>query len=46
MSPDEQICWVGMLCMSAIICGLLDGLDVQFVCRIIEVYWGEEYWYL
>ena len=45
-SPDEQTRWVGTPRMSAITRGLLDGLDVQFACRITEVYRGEEHWHL
>ncbi|WP_150746227.1 NAD(P)/FAD-dependent oxidoreductase, partial [Pseudomonas fluorescens] len=46
LSPDEQTRWVGTPRMSAITRGLLGDLEVQFACRITEVYRGEEHWHL
>ncbi|MCQ6257450.1 NAD(P)/FAD-dependent oxidoreductase [Pseudomonas sp. Q11] len=45
-SPDEQTRWVGTPRMSAITRALLGELQVQFSCRITEVYRGQEHWHL
>ena len=45
-SPDEQTRWGGTPRMSAITRALLGELQVQFSCRITEVYRGQEHWHL
>jgi len=45
-SPDEQLRWVGLPRMSAIVRGLLGELPIHHACRIIEVFRGERTWTL
>ncbi|MBX9755688.1 MAG: NAD(P)/FAD-dependent oxidoreductase [Pseudomonadaceae bacterium] len=45
-SPDEQVRWVGTPRMSSITRAMLAGMQVQFSCRITEVFRGEQHWSL
>jgi renalase len=45
-SPDEQVRWVGTPRMSSITRAMLAGMQVQFSCRVTEVFRGEQHWSL
>lgn len=45
-SPDEQVRFVGTPRMSSITRALLSALPVEFNCRIVDVFRGEEHWTL